>query len=62
MNTLNNIQSLILTDPDKATEAVSEFSKLMRIVLYGGSEPTIPLSRELDFMRHYLSLDRKSVV
>ena len=33
MNTLNNIQSLIYTDPDKATEAVSEFSKLMRIVL-----------------------------
>ena len=58
MNTLNNIQSLILTDPDKATEAVGEFSKLMRIVLYGGSEPTIPLSRELDFMRHYLSLMR----
>lgn len=58
MNTLNNIQSLILTDPDKATEAVGEFSKLMRIVLYGGNGPTIPLSRELDFMRHYLSLMR----
>lgn len=58
MNTLNNIQSLILTDPDKATEAVSEFSKLMRIVLYEGNEPTIPLSRELDYMRHYLSLMR----
>ena len=58
MNTLNNIQSLILTDPDKATEAVSEFSKLMRIVLYEGNEPTIPLSRELEYLRHYLSLMR----
>jgi LytS/YehU family sensor histidine kinase len=58
MNTLNNIQSLILTDPDKATEAVGEFSKLMRIVLYEGDEPTIPLSRELEYMRHYLSLMR----
>ena len=58
MNTLNNIQSLILTDPDKAAEAVGEFSKLMRIVLYEGSEPTIPLSRELDYLQHYLSLMR----
>ncbi len=56
MNTLNNIQSLIYTDPEKATEAVSEFSKLMRIVLYDGSAPTIPLARELEFLRHYLSL------
>ena len=58
MNTLNNIQSLILTDPDKATEAIGEFSKLMRIVLYEGHEPTIPLSRELDYLQHYLSLMR----
>jgi len=58
MNTLNNIQSLIYTDPDKATEAVSEFSKLMRIVLYEGDAPTIPLSHELDYLRHYLSLMR----
>ena len=58
MNTLNNIQSLIYTDPDKATEVVSEFSKLMRIVLYEGEAPTIPLSHELDYLRHYLSLMR----
>lgn len=58
MNTLNNIQSLIYTDPDKAAEAVSQFSKLMRIVLYEGDAPTIPLSRELDYLRHYLSLMR----
>ena len=56
MNTLNNIQSLIYTDPEKATEAVSEFSKLMRIVLYEGDAPTIPLSRELEYLRHYISL------
>ena len=56
MNTLNNIQSLIYTDPEKATEAVSEFSKLMRIVLYEGNAPTIPLAREMEYLRHYLSL------
>ena len=58
MNTLNNIQSLILTDPDKATEVVDQFSKLMRIVLYEGDGPTIPLSREIDYLQHYLALMR----
>jgi len=58
MNTLNNIQSLIMTDPDKAAEAVGEFSKLMRIVLYEGNEPTIPLAREQEYMRNYISLMR----
>ncbi len=58
MNTLNNIQSLVLTDPDKATEMINEFSKLMRIILYEGNEPTIPLARETEFLQHYLSLMR----
>ena len=58
MNTLNNIQSLILTDPDKATEVVNEFSKLMRIVLYEGNGPTIPLSREIEYLKHYIALMR----
>lgn len=58
MNTLNNIQSLILTDPEKATEIVDEFSKMMRFLLYDGNDATIPISRELDFLRHYVSLMR----
>ena len=58
MNTLNNIQSLILTDPDKATEVVNEFSKLLRIVLYEGNGPTIPLSREIEYLKHYIALMR----
>ena len=58
MNTLNNIQSLIYTDPDKATEAVSEFSKLMRIVLYDSEKPTYPLATEMAFLNHYVSLMR----
>ena len=58
MNTLNNIQALILTDPEKATDSISEFSKLMRILLYEGNEPVIPLSSELDFIKHFISLMR----
>ena len=58
MNTLNNIQALVLTDPDKATDSISEFSKLMRILLYEGDAPVIPLSSELELMKHLISLMR----
>lgn len=58
MNTLNNIHALVDIDPEKAKESIEEFSRLMRIVLYEGNAPTIPLQREMDFLRHYVSLMR----
>lgn len=58
MNTLNNIQSLVLTEPEKATECISEFSKLMRMVLSDGHTALIPLERELQFISHLVSLMR----
>ena len=58
MNTLNNIHALVDIDPEKAKESIEEFSKMMRIVLYEGNSPTIPLSQELDYHNHYISLMR----
>lgn len=58
MNTLNNIHALVDIDPEKAKESIEEFSKMMRLVLYEGSAPTIPLEQELDYLNHYLSLMR----
>ena len=58
MNTLNNIHVLVDIDPEKAKESIEEFSKMMRILLYDGDEPTIPLDRELDFIEHFISLMR----
>ena len=58
MNTLNNIHALVDLDPEKAKESIEEFSKLMRYILYDGDRPTIPLQRELDYLRHYVSLMR----
>ncbi len=58
MNTLNNIQALVLTEPEKATECISEFSKLMRMVLSEGHSALIPLERELQFVGHLVSLMR----
>ena len=58
MNTLNNIHALVDIDPEKAKESIEEFSKMMRILLYEGDAPTIPLERELGFIEHFISLMR----
>ncbi len=58
MNTLNNIHALVDIDPEKAKESIEEFSKMMRILLYEGDSPVIPLAKELDFIAHFISLMR----
>lgn len=58
MNTLNNIHALVDIDPEKAKESIEVFSKMMRILLYENDSPTISLSKELDFIEHFISLMR----
>ena len=56
MNTLNNIHALVDIDPEKAKDTIVELSKMMRYVLYKGDKQYVPLSHELGFIRHYVSL------
>ena len=56
MNTLNNIHALVDIDPEKAKDTIVELSKMMRFVLYEGDKHGVPLSREFDFIRHYMTL------
>ena len=56
MNTLNNIHALVDIDPEKAKGTILELSRMMRFVLYEGNKQSVPLSRELDFIRHYVAL------
>jgi sensor histidine kinase YesM len=56
MNTLNNIHALVDIDPEQAKGTILELSKMMRFVLYEGNKQGVPLSREFDFIRHYVSL------
>lgn len=58
MNTLNNIHALVDIDPEKAKETIVELSKMMRYILYEGNKDEVPLARELDFIRHYITLMR----
>ena len=58
MNTLNNIHALVDLDPEKAKESIVELSRMMRHILYDSGSPTIPLTQEMEFLRHYISLMR----
>lgn len=56
MNMLNNIHGMIELNPDKAQEMVLEMSNLMRYMLYDSALDSIPLSKEIDFLKNYISL------
>ena len=56
MNTLNNIHALVDIDPAKAQQTILELSKMMRFILYEGDKQGVPLSREFDFIRNYVTL------
>ncbi len=58
MNTLNNIHALVDIDPEKAKSTILELSKMMRFVLYEGDKKGVPLTREFDFVRNYITLMR----
>lgn len=58
LNTLNNIYALIAFDADKAQTAVQELSRLLRHVLYDNRQATVPIEKEMDFMRNYIELMR----
>jgi len=55
-NTLNNIYSLVSMNPSQAQIAILSLSKLLRYVLYDNNQLTLPLSKELSFVKSYIEL------
>ena len=55
-NTLNNIHSLIESNPAFAQKSVHMLSKLMRYLLYESNATLIPLNKEVDFIESYIGL------
>lgn len=58
MNTLNNIHALVDIDTEKAKQTIVELSRLMRYVLYESNNRLILLSKEVQFLNHYIELMR----
>lgn len=57
-NTLNSIYSLSLQKSDKAPEVVVKLADLMRYMLYDCNEEKVPLSKEIEFIRNYVELEK----
>lgn len=57
-NTLNNIDVLILKDPNKASVYLNKLSDIMRFMLYESGAQKIPLMRELEYIEKYVELQR----
>ncbi|WCO03157.1 sensor histidine kinase [Psychroserpens ponticola] len=55
-NSLNNIYALVDISPDQAKTSIHSLSKLMRYMLYETNEESVPLSKEIDFMKKYIEL------
>ncbi|MBF9221247.1 sensor histidine kinase [Hymenobacter ruricola] len=57
-NTLNNIHTLVYKQAPAAPEAVMHLASLMRYMIYESNAATVPLAREMDYLRDYVSLQQ----
>jgi hypothetical protein len=57
-NTLNNIDTLVLHDPVKASEALIQLSDILRYSIYETSSDFVSLEKELEYLDNYIQLQR----
>jgi LytS/YehU family sensor histidine kinase len=57
-NTLNNIDSLIKTNPNHASQSLIELSDMMRYMLYETKPERVPLQNELAHIENYMKLQK----
>lgn len=57
-NTLNSIYSLAIEQSDRTADAVVKLSSLMRYVIRDAGNHQVPLSKELEYIRNYIDLQK----
>ena len=57
-NTLNNIYSLAMVKSEATADAVLKLSSIMRYVLSETKHDTVPLDKEIQFVKHYIELQK----
>ena len=61
-NSLNSINNFVLKNEiEKASDYITKFSKLVRVILNSSSSPTSKLSEELDVLSLYVKLEQMRV-
>ncbi|MBE0646859.1 MAG: sensor histidine kinase, partial [Bacteroidales bacterium] len=57
-NTLNNIDTLIRKNPEKASDSVLKLSEIMRYFIYEATTDKVPLEKEVDYLGNFIELQR----
>lgn len=57
-NTLNTISALIHESPDEADEMITQLGDLLRITLETAKVQEVPLTQELEFLKHYVAIEQ----
>lgn len=57
-NTLNNIDSLVVRDPGRASDSIIKLSEIMRYMLYESNSDFVPLGKELDYIQSFIALQQ----
>jgi len=57
-NTLNNIDALINSNPDKASDAIIKLSEIMRFTLYDADTDRVSLEKEITYLESYIALQQ----
>lgn len=57
-NTLNNIYSLAVVKSEATADAVLKLSSIMRYVLSETKHDTVPLDKEIQFIKHFIELQK----
>jgi two-component system, LytTR family, sensor histidine kinase AlgZ len=57
-NTLNNLYYLAFTNSPNTPEVIDKLAQMMRYMMYDTNNARVPLSKEVDYMKNYISLEK----
>jgi len=57
-NTLNNLYYLAYSQSPNTTEVIAKLSHVMRYMIHDSNYPLVPLSKEIEYIENYISLER----
>lgn len=57
-NTLNNIDTLVREDQEKASDSIMKLSEIMRYMIFNSKGPRVALSEEYSYLKSYISLQQ----
>lgn len=57
-NAINSIYVLIRKDPEMAAQTLANFSDMLRYQLYESNMEHTPITKELDYLDHYIALEK----